>query len=400
LEVLIAVLITVLVLLVMFGTFVWWRGGVSNESANSIHFESAVKAQLTEMSQDVLSGASEQLLKLAEERFGRQMELSSKDLESKKHLIDQQVKTVSEELHRVQKVVTDFEKDRESKFGEITTQLKNMGEQTLALSTATSGLRDVLSGPQSRGQWGERMAEDILRLIGFVEGVNYEKQSTIEGTGSRPDFVFPLPGGLSLNMDVKFPFDNYVRYTEAEGAIEKERYKVAFVKDVNARVKELTTRDYIDPGQGTVDYVLMFVPNENLYSFVHENDPTFLDNALRQRVICCSPTTLFAVLVVIRQAVDNFALRKSEDEIIGLMGQFNQQWSNFLGSLDKLGRQMQTAQKTYESVVGTRKNQLERPLKRIEALRAERGLPIAQSLEQGDVLELGEAPVASIDTES
>jgi DNA recombination protein RmuC len=396
----ITALITALALVAVFGLLLWLKKIVPGGGANSAKSENAMRSQLTTLAQEVLSGASEQLLTLADEKLGQKLETSSKELEGKKQLIDLQVKAVSEELRRVHKVVTDYEKDRESKFGEITTQIKQMGEQTTALNSTTTGLRDVLRGPQSRGQWGERMAEDILRLIGFVEGVNYRKQATIEGVGSRPDFVFPLPGGLALNMDVKFPFDNYVRYTEADDEGEKEIHKSAFLKDVNGRIKELTSRDYIDPGQGTVDYVLMFIPNENLYSFVHQSDPSFLDNALRQKVICCSPTTLFAILVVVRQAVDNFALRKSEDEIIGLFGRFSQQWQKFEQSLDTLGRRMVSAQNAFDSVVGPRKNQLERPLRQIEALRNEKGLPIAPVPELPEVMALEEASAPEDETES
>jgi len=377
-DVLFGVLVTALVMLAVGGVVFWLLLRSKTPSLDQSAIEDTVKANLAAISQEALAAASEQMLKLAEERLGRETQAGAKDLESKKQLIDQQVGAVKEELGKVTKLVIDLGKDRERKFGEITTELKNVGVQTQMLSSTTASLRDVLRGPQSRGLWGERMAEDILRAIGFVEGVNYVKQKTLEGSGSRPDFSFMLPGNMTLNMDVKFPFDNYVRYVDATEETDRERYKSAFVKDVNVKVKGLATREYIDPEQGTLDYVLMFIPNESLYGFIHESDPTLLDTAMRERVVCCSPATLFAVLVVIRQAVDNFALQKASEDIISMFGRFYDEWAKFEDSMEKVGKRIASAQNAYEEMAGPRKRQLEKPLQRIENLRNQRELPIAE----------------------
>src|SRR3989339_1809285 len=111
--------------------------------------------------------------------------LGAKELDSKKGLIDQQLQNMTGELKKMSDLVKEIEKDREKKFGEITTQLKTTGEQTAQLVQSTSTLREALASTKVRGQWGERMAEDVLRLAGFIENVNYEKQKAIEGIGTR-----------------------------------------------------------------------------------------------------------------------------------------------------------------------------------------------------------------------
>ena len=72
----------------------------------------------------------------------------------------------------------------------------------------------------------------------------------------------------------------------------------AFVRDVRGRIRELGARGYIEKGE-TLDYLIAFIPNEAVYSFVHEQDPALVDDAMRQRVVLCSPFTLFAVLAVL-----------------------------------------------------------------------------------------------------
>jgi DNA recombination protein RmuC len=225
------------------------------------------------------------------------------------------------------------------------------------------------------------MAEDVLRLAGFIEDVNYFKQKSIDEARSRPDFTFLLPRDLKLNMDVKFPLDNYIRFLETDTDTEKTRFRNDFLRDVKNRVKEVTSREYINPEQNTVDYVLLFIPNEQIYSFIHEQDSSILDEGIRNRVIFCSPITLFAVLAVIRQAVDNFALEKTSNEILSLLGSFKNQWNEFLKKMDLLGKRIADAQKEYEALTTTRRRQLERPLNKIDDLRTQRGLPI-RSLEE------------------
>ena len=82
-----------------------------------------------------------------------------------------------------------------------------------------------LQVPKKRGEWGERMAEDILRLVGLVEGINYIKQKTLEGSSGRPDYTFFLPNSMKINMDVKFPLDNYQNYLDAQTDHDKKDLK-------------------------------------------------------------------------------------------------------------------------------------------------------------------------------
>ncbi|MEJ2422461.1 MAG: DNA recombination protein RmuC [Acidobacteriota bacterium] len=341
-----------------------------------------LKASFGSLSLDALQKSTEEFLKLAKTRLDGERESVLHDLDAKKGLIDQQLVRMGTELNKVSILVQDLEKDRVQKFGELTNQLKSAGQQTTALIETTNTLREALSSTQSRGQWGERMAEDVLRLAGFIEGVNYVKQKAVEGVGTRPDFTFLLPRDLRLNMDVKFPLDNYLRFLETESDLEKSKDRNDFLRDVKGRIKEITTRDYINPQQNTLNYVLLFIPNEQVYGFIHEQDNAILDNSIRNKVIPCSPLTLFAVLAVIRQAIDNFALEQTSTEILSLLGAFKKQWENFVKKMEVLGKRISESQKEYEALMTTRRRQVERPLNKIEELRELRRIPSAPQEEE------------------
>jgi DNA recombination protein RmuC len=324
-------------------------------------------------SQVDLQHAVETLVTLAGERLDARTSSGAADLEGKKALIDAELQRVGATIEQVTAVVQQLERDRAEQLGQVTQQLRGVAQVHGELQATTGALRDALSSSQARGQWGERMAEDVLRAAGFKHGVNYVTQRTLP-SGARPDVTFLLPGDLHLHMDVKFPLANYLAMLECAGDADRERCRKAFLRDVRARVKELSTRGYVDRAAGTVDCVLLFLPNEQVYGYVHEQDPGLLDEALRQDVVLCSPTTLFAVLAVIRQSCDTVALQRTSDEILGLLAGFSDQWTRYTDEVDKLGRQLETVARTYEQVSGTRRRQLERQLDQVEVVREQRGV--------------------------
>jgi DNA recombination protein RmuC len=288
-------------------------------------------------------------------------------------------------LEKMDALVRELERDRQAKFGELTAQLRAAGQQTAVLSDTTARLREALAGSKSRGQWGERMAEDVLRAAGLVEHVNYRKQ-TANGDGGIPDFTFLLPGEQVCHMDVKFPLDNYVRAMEAEGDLDRQRHLKQFRRDVRQRITELSQRHY-EAAEGSLDVVLLFIPNEHVYAAIFEHDPGLLEGALARKVVLCSPCTLFAVLAVIRQAAETFRLQQRSREIVALLGGFAKQWAAFTEHMDRVGRRVDALQKDYDAMAGVRRRQLERQLDRVEDVRRRDRIPAVEVL-AGSELEL------------
>jgi DNA recombination protein RmuC len=354
-------------------------------------FLGRVKDSLGSMSLDALKKSSEEFLKLAESRLSLQTQSGEKDLEGKKKLIDQTLDAMRGDIQKVQDAVSAFERDRVQKYGELSAHLRTAAEQTAKLQDTANHLRQALVSTKARGLWGERMAEDVLQLAGFVEGVNYLRQKVLEGAGSRPDYTFQLPQGRKVNMDVKFPMNSYLRFLETENDMEREIQKSQFLRDVRNRINEVTSRDYINPEDETLDYVLVFIPNEQVYAFINQNDPSIIEDALKKKVILCSPFTLFAILAVIRQAMDNFSTAKAANDMLRLIGGFNKEWEKFRNSMDKMGRKLEDARDEFQRLKTTRTNKLERPLQKIEDLRQLKGIEPELAIGEAEALALDAA---------
>ncbi|MEO6627114.1 MAG: DNA recombination protein RmuC [Aquihabitans sp.] len=287
-------------------------------------------------------------------------------------LLAQHRSEMHHQLDRVTDLMNGLANRQAVQHGEMAASLNQSMQATADLAHTTSHLRRALASPKTRGQWGERMAEDVLRHAGFTEGISFRRQVALPN-GSIPDVTFLLPGDLLLHMDVKFPLDNYLRASEAETLSERNAAETAFLRDVRQRVKEISGRGYVEPGV-TVDHVLLFIPNESVYSWVHEHDPQLADLALSRKVVLCSPFTLFAVLGVIRQSVEAHDIARASDEILECLAGFDDQWRRFADQLDVVAKRFDTAHKGLEELTGTRRRMLERQLDRVERLRSDRGL--------------------------
>ncbi len=308
------------------------------------------------LSNQALKISSDQFLQLAEEKFKALSKESDQHLESKKKLIDANLHQMGDTL-----------KDLAEKSTKLEEGLASSKEQTEKLRTTAEKLHKVLASPQQRGKWGERLVEDILNILGMIKGIDYTAQTTV-GSGARPDYTFRLPPDKKINLDVKFPIDQYERFLAADSEFEREEAKKIFLRQVRTHLKDVTTREYIDPVGGTVDYVIVFIPNESVYGFIHQNDPEMLDYALGNHIILCSPITLYAVISLVRKAVSTFAMEERTGEFMSLLIQFQKQWDKYVVEMEKMGGALDRAKEKYTALVNTRTNQLEKPLRKIHEL--------------------------------
>lgn len=309
----------------------------------------------------------EQFLLLAGQQFKTEQSKAAGELEIRKQAVETWVAQLKQELSEYQQQVRDFEQDRSVKYGKLENELKNASLATSRLQETTNHLNNILGNVKLRGQWGERMAEDIIRYAGLIEGVNYEKQKKIENAATKPDFAFFLPDKHRVNMDAKFPLDNYIKMVNLPEGVERAAALKEFLKNVKERIKEIQDREYINPSENTLDFVLLFIPNEQVFGFIQENLPQLMADALKDKVVLCSPFTLYAMLSVIRQAHENFRYENDIRRIIGLIEQFIGLYERFKGRFDEeLGKQVEKLNSLYADIKTKNFVQLDTKIRQIE----------------------------------
>jgi DNA recombination protein RmuC len=355
-------------------------------STTSTDLASSVQGVVQSALNEALSALNEQSRRDREESIklaaDRVAEASSERLGKSAKDIDTSLRSVQESLsQRMQQMDVEIKRlhdQNAEKFGNVDRAVNDLVKRT-------SDLNNVLSSSQARGQWGERMAEDMLRAAGFIEGANYKKQNTIEG-GGRPDYTFMMPPDRVLYMDVKFPMDSYTAFVAAVDQTSRDSLKKDFITAVRARVTELQKRDYaVVTTEHSLDYVLLFVPNESITGFIHEADPNLIDWALAQKVVLCSPLNLYAFLVVIRQATESFHTEQAASHMMQLMNKFKVQWEKYVKSLDQVKKSFDKMQGELDVLtVGARYKKLAGEVKKIDDLRKQQNVPELPASELAD----------------
>ncbi len=296
--------------------------------------------------------------KSKEELIDERMKRGEQFIESKKDVIKDLVDKISKELDETKKNLTSTEKERIAQFNSLKAVMDEYKIITGGLKESTDNLKNLLSNNQMRGKYGEEVAENLLKSVGFVKGQNYIVNTSQDTTNTRPDFTMLLPDKTKINVDAKFPLQSLIKYQEAEDKQEKERYIKEFAKDVKEKIKQVTTRDYINPEENTVDFVILFIPNEMIFSFVYEKLNDVWNDAMKKKVIMAGPFSFTAILRMIFQSYKNFKYQENLYDIIKLIKIFEQEYEKFNDELNTLGTRIKSVSTQYDTVSITRTKKL------------------------------------------
>lgn len=292
--------------------------------------------------------------------------VAESDLQNKKEAIEKAVKQIYDELRRTSDKLHASEKERVGSFSELKQELENQRRVTEQLSTSTENLKKVLSNNQLRGQFGEQVAEDLLKMTGFVKGVDYEFNKKQKDSETRPDFTIFLPNKVKINVDSKFPYANLQKVAEAEGKTAKEEHLNAFREDVKNKIKQIVSREYINAQDNTVDFVILFIPNEMIFSFIYDKMNDVWMEAMKQKVVFAGPFGFTAILRLVRQAYDNFRYQKNVLKIIGHIKNFEIEFEKYNREFETIGARIKSLSDKYDEVDRTRTSKLIKSIDKIK----------------------------------
>jgi DNA recombination protein RmuC len=291
-------------------------------------------------------------------------------------LIDNEESQIHKLLNKSDQTVREFLE----KTGEIKSSITGVDQQT-------RNLISVLNNNQSRGQWAEFQVEDLLGVMEYKDGIHYETQK-IMNSGNKPDFTFYLPDNKTINMDSKFPLTIYMEISKLNRDLEddsldeisrrditdliKSKNKEFLDRAIKNKIDETSTREgYISPEEDTVDFVLMYIPLENLYHFLltstigAKNIPV-IQYAFAQKVILVSPQTLMAYLETIRHSMKLFSLQTDTKNILSTHEKVKNEIRKFLDSFDETTKKLDQTVKAFDSLKTTRVNKLEKSFEELD----------------------------------
>ena len=221
------------------------------------------------------------------------------------------------------------------------------------LSKDVISLRSIMEGNQTRGQYGEyQLAMVLHNVFGDTVGC-YQEQYTIkrgkDGNDVRADAVVFMPEpNKMICIDSKFPFQDYERLVKEEDEAQKEEYKKAFARAVKMHITTIKDK-YIIEGK-TAQEALMFIPNDGVFAYIHQNLLDVVDYAREKRVILTSPSTLPAILVTINMVRIESERAKNVKEISKQLEFLGRQFAQFAKEWEAFSRQLELASRSREKL--------------------------------------------------
>ncbi len=169
--------------------------------------------------------------------------------------------------------------------------------QIAAISQSTSELSRTLSSSQKRGSIGEAQLELLFKQAGLISGTHYQTQFSmeIEGKALRPDVKIELMDGNIVYIDAKFPFANFSKALESTDPTMRAALMKEHAADLLAHAKKLGAKNY-STSDGSLPYVILFAPVENLLYEALEADPDLINKMSRENVTIATPATMMALL--------------------------------------------------------------------------------------------------------
>jgi DNA recombination protein RmuC len=246
------------------------------------------------LSADALKQTAPEFLRLANETLGKFQETAKGDLAQRQEAIKTLVKPLEEQLKIYQQRLQQSESTQSNALGEVKKHLETLALQSQSLSNETLQLRRVLSSNQARGRWGEETLRRVVEAAGMSAHCDFVEQ-TQAGDG-KPDLVVRLPGDRVIIVDAKVPDLDFLNALDAADTTKRADALVAHAAKLKLTVKALADRDYPAQFPNALDYVVMFLPAESLFSAALEGDHDLIVWAASKRIMIATPASLIALL--------------------------------------------------------------------------------------------------------
>lgn len=373
-------------------------GGAMNESINSLRIENGTLSAANSKLIEDASNLKEDLSKLREElkvesvsaaewkskhehlseklneqkkeldnlqkKFMQEFELvaskilddkSSKFTEQNQKNLDALLNPLKERIGEFQKKVEDVNEKNAERSSALKDQLEMLRKLNADITQETRSLTKALRGDsKTQGNWGEMQLEMILDKAGLQKEVHYTKETNVksdDGNNQRLDYIVNMPDGKHLIIDSKVSLTAYSKYFDTEEDDERKQLLRQHLDSILGHIKLLGNKDYQKLHNTAPDYVLMFIANEPALTMALKEDPTLFEKALDKNIVLVSTSTLLATLRTISYIWKQDLQSKNAEEIARQAANLYDKFVGFSDDLIKLGDQMGTAAKTYESAM-------------------------------------------------
>lgn len=314
-----------------------------------------LSASFKALSAEALQSSMTQLTEMAQAQLRTVQTEAKGDLDKRQQAVEQLVAPLKEQLGRVDGQLLRLDQERRESRGRLESQLRTLTETGDRLRTETGALVTALRKPNARGQWGQMQLRNVVEAAGMLKHCDFTEQHSYAGDESmlRPDMVVTLPGGKCVVVDAKAPLQGVLDAYEARDDAERERHLRDHARLLRKHVKALADKAYWSRLDTTPDMVVMFLPGESLLAPALEVEPGLLQDAMAQRVLIATPTTLLALLHSVAYGWQQERVAESAQAISDLGRELHGRLVKLSTLLGTLGTRLNGAVRAYNETVGS-----------------------------------------------
>ncbi len=303
------------------------------------------------LSADALKQTQPEFLRLANETLGKFAESAKGDLSQRQQAIATLVKPLEEQLKTYQERLAQSETTQSKTLGEVRQHLESLAQQSQVLSAETLQLRRVLSSNQARGKWGEETLRRVVEAAGMSAHCDFTEQA--QADDKKPDMVVRLPGERVIIVDAKVPDLDFLSALATADETKRAESLATHAEKLRGTIRALAERDYPAQFANALDYVVLFLPAESLFSAALEGDRDLIVWAAQRRIMLATPASLIALLRSVSVSWQQHEQTVNAQQIAEAAGELFSRVATFAKHFENIGAGLERAGKAYNDAVGS-----------------------------------------------
>ena len=320
---------------------------------------SNAKAKLEEtftaLSRKALDQNSESFVNYAKSVLDGYQKSAQADLQQRQERIADLVEPVKKSLDNVDDRIQQLEQERAKSYGALREQVEQMSTTQKQLHVETNNLVKALRSSNTRGQWGELQLKRIVELANMTNYCDFQEQVSAEAEEGkhRPDMIINLPSGRTIVVDAKAPMSSFLDAHEAaDDAARKDCY-VRHAQQLRTHIGILSQKAYWNSFASSPEFVLLFLPNEALFSVALEHDSRLIEDGAANNVIIATPTTLIALLKAASYGWKQEAMGQEVEQVAAEGRKLYKRLAKLTDHIVMLGGSLNKSVKAYNSMLGS-----------------------------------------------